>query len=151
MLDRLIDLDPDLSEDRLRPIGAQVEEIRECLRRDLETLLNTRRPPLSTPKGMAELDDSLASFGVDGFFTTALVTSRQREEFAARLEGRIRMFEPRFESVEVTVLPARLPSDRSMRLRIAASYVAQAGIPAISFETAIDPSTQRILVEAPHG
>ncbi|MCO6051759.1 type VI secretion system baseplate subunit TssE [Mesorhizobium sp. RP14(2022)] len=151
LLDRVVDLDPDLLEDRPKTVGAQMEEIRENLRRDLETLLNTRRPPVSPPEKLAELDNALVSFGVDGFFITSLVTTKQRENFAERLETRIRLFEPRFEAVRVSVLPARNPSERSLRLRIEASYVAQAGFPAVAFETAVDPSTQRIVVEAPHG
>jgi type VI secretion system protein ImpF len=149
LLDRLIDRDPDLPEDPPRTAGAQVEEIRENLRRDLETLLNTRRPPDTAPQGMPELADALVSYGVDGFFNTALVTSQQRDEFARRLQTRIRLFEPRFESVAVAVLPPQNAAQRSLRLRIEARYVAQAGFPAVSFETAVDPSTQRIAVD--HG
>jgi type VI secretion system protein ImpF len=151
MLDRLMDFEPDLAEDRLKTIGKQVEEVRESLRRDLEALLNTRRSPQTPPKTLAELDRSLVSFGVDGFFTTALVTASQREQFAQRLESRIRLFEQRLDSVRVSVLPVRHPNERSLRLRIEASYVAQEGMPAIAFETAVDPSTQRIVVEAPNG
>ncbi|PZO74676.1 MAG: type VI secretion system baseplate subunit TssE [Mesorhizobium amorphae] len=151
LLDRLVDLDPDWSEDRPKSVGTQMDEIRESFRRDLESLLNTRRPPDSPPDALPELNDALVSFGVDGFYITALVTAQQREEFAQRLENRIRLFEPRFESVRVSVLPARNAAERSLRLRIEAAYVAAEGFPPVAFETAVDPSTQRILVEAPHG
>lgn len=151
MLDRITDFEPDLLEDRPKTIGKQVQELREHLRRDLEILLNTRRPPITPPKNMTELDNSLVSFGVDGFFTTSLMTSFDRDEFARQLESRVRLFEPRLESTRVSVLPARHSSERSLRLRIEASYVAQEGMPPITFETSVDPSTQRIEVEAPRG
>lgn len=151
VLDRLIDPNPDLAVDPARPIGAQVTEVRENLRRDLEILLNTRRRPVSPPKELADLGGSLVEYGVDGFFLTTLVTDLQRKEFATALEIRIRQFEPRLEDVRVAVVPNRNPSERALKLRIEASYTLQPGMPPVAFETAIDPSTQRISVEAPRG
>lgn len=151
VLDRLVDLDPDRSEDHPKTIGDQVLEVRESLRRDLERLLNTRRCPTSPPDGEEDLTDSLVAFGVDGFFVTALVTDRQREAFASAMEKRIRAFEPRLADLIVSTLPPRHPSERSLRLRIEAVYRAQEGMPAIAFETAVDPSTQRFRVEPSRG
>jgi len=48
LFDRLCDSDPDLAADAPRTIGEQMGELREALRRDLERLLNTRRPPVWT-------------------------------------------------------------------------------------------------------
>lgn len=151
VLDRLADADPDRAEDHPKTIGDQVLEVRESLRRDLERLLNTRRCPKSPPAGVGDLSDSLVAFGVDGFFVTSLVTDRQREEFAAAMERRIRVFEPRLSELTVSTLPPRHPSERSLRLRIEAVYRAQEGMPAIAFETAVDPSTQRFRVEPSRG
>ncbi|KAB0680239.1 type VI secretion system baseplate subunit TssE [Aureimonas leprariae] len=148
VLDRLLDADPDLAADPRRTIGAQVEGLREALRRDIEILLNTRCRPDTPPDGLA---DSLLGYGVDGFFATSLVTDEQSRRFARGIEARIRRFEPRLEAVSVSVLPARVPAQRSLRLRIEAMHRLQPGMPPISFETAVDPSTQRIRVEAAHG
>jgi len=151
LFDRLCDGDPDRDADAPRTVGEQMGELREALRRDLERLLNTRRPPVSPPTGLEELTDSLASFGLDGFFATGLVTDHQRAEFARGLERRIRLFEPRLADLSVSVLPPRHPSERTLRLRIEAVYRAQEGMPPIAFETAVDPSTQRFRVEAGRG
>lgn len=151
VFDRLCDGDPDLAMDAPRTIGQQMSELRENLRRDLERLLNTRRPPLSPPADLGELSDSLAAFGVDGFFVTGLVTDHQRAEFARGMEQRIRLFEPRLAELSVSTLPPRHPSERTLRLRIEAVYRAQEGMPPIAFETAVDPSTQRFRVEASRG
>lgn len=151
VFDRLCDADPDLGLDAPRTIGQQMGELREALRRDLERLLNTRRPPVTPPAGLEELSDSLASFGLDGFFVTGLVTDHQRAEFARATERRIRLFEPRLADLAVSVLPPRHPSERTLRLRIEAVYRAQEGMPPIAFETAVDPSTQRFRVEASRG
>lgn len=151
VLDRLVDVEPDRAEDHPKTIGDQIVEVREALRRDLERLLNTRRPPNSPPSHLSELEDALVSFGVDGFFVSSLVTDRQRTEFAGAMERRIRLFEPRLAELTVTTLPPRHPSERALRLRIEAVYRAQEGMPAIAFETAVDPSTQRFRVEPTHG
>jgi type VI secretion system protein ImpF len=148
VLDRLLDADPDLAADPRRTIGEQVDSLREGLRRDVEILLNTRRRPLSPPDDLA---DSLMGYGVDGFFLVNLVTDDQREAFAQGLAHRIRRFEPRLGEVRVSVLPNRAAAQRSLRLRIEAVHRLQPGMPPISFETAVDPSTQRIRVEAGRG
>jgi type VI secretion system protein ImpF len=151
LFDRLCDAAPDLASDAPATIGQQMSDLRESLRRDLERLLNTRRPPASPPAELDDLADSLASFGTDGFFVTGLVTDHQRAEFAGAMERRIRLFEPRLADLRVSTLPPRHPSERSLRLRIEAVYRAQEGMPPIAFETAVDPSTQRFRVEASHG
>ena len=152
LLDRLTDHDPDLASDPPQPIGQQIRELREGLRRDLEALLNTRRCPTTPEDGKeGELSRSLLSYGADGFFTTSLVTDEQRGEFARALALRIRLGEPRLEDVQVAALPPRLAGERSLRLRIEATYRLQPGLPAIAFETAVDPTTQRLQIEAAHG
>ncbi|MGU3494340.1 type VI secretion system baseplate subunit TssE [Xanthobacteraceae bacterium A53D] len=149
LLDRLLDLDPDLESDAPRPIGAQMREVKEGLRRDLEILLNTRRCPHSPP-AEAELAQSLVSYGVDGFHSTSLVTDQQRREFAAGLERRIRACEPRLDDVRVTVLPMPNAHERALKLRIEASHLLRAGLPAVTFETVVDPSTQLMEVASAH-
>ena len=152
LLDRLIDRDPDLAGDPPRMIGEQVNEIRESLRRDVEALLNTRRCPTTpSPDPESDLSDSLLTYGVDGFFATNLVTDEQRTAFARSLEESIRRCEPRLEDVRVSALPPRQQGERSLRLRIEAVHHLQRGLPAIAFETAVDPTTQRLQIEAAHG
>jgi type VI secretion system protein ImpF len=151
LLDRLTDLDPDLPGDPPRMIGEQIKELREGLRRDLEALLNTRRCPTTPSEDpQSELSDSLLIYGIDGFFTASLVTDKQRSDFARSLERRIRRCEPRLQNVRVSALPPRQPAERSLRLRIEAVHCLQRGLPAIAFETAVDPTTQRLKIEAVH-
>lgn len=152
LFDRLLDANPDLATDPLRTIGEQTRDLREGLRRDLETLLNTRccpKTPDSDPGG--ELADSLLTYGVEDFFTTSLVTDGQRAAFARALQKRIAACEPRLESIRVEALPPRQQGERTLRLRIEARYRLQPGLPAISFETSIDPTTQRLAIETGHG
>jgi type VI secretion system protein ImpF len=139
LLDRLIDLDPDLPHDSAISDAETPSGLKSALRRDLEVLLNTRCLPQTPPLSMPELADSLVSLGVEDFFAASLVTDAQRNDFARRLQTRITRFEPRLENLSVTILADPLPGRRGLRLRISAHYRARPGMPPVVFETRMDP------------
>lgn len=151
VIDRLLDDAPDSPADPPAHFVDQVREMREALRRDLEMLLNTRRCITSPPAGLPELQDSLASYGVDGTVSVNLMTAEAKTRLAQSIERRIARFETRLSDVQVTILKGRTLTERALRLRIEATFRLHEGMPPISFETMIDPSTQRFVVEAPHG
>ncbi|OWV72433.1 type VI secretion system baseplate subunit TssE [Rhizobium sp. J15] len=151
ILDRLIDEAPDRAADPPVNFVDQVREMREAIRRDLEALLNTRRCPTTPPAVLAELKDALVSYGVDGVVSANLMTDEAKLRLAAAIERRIALFETRLSDVRVTILKSRTMTERALRLRIQATFRLHEGMPPISFESTIDPSTQRFLVEAAHG
>lgn len=151
ILDRLIDEAPDRAADPPMSFVDQVRDVREAIRRDLEALLNTRRCPATPPAALAELKDALVSYGVDGVVSANLMTDEAKLKLAAAIERRIALFETRLSDVRVTILKSRTMTERALRMRIQASFRLHEGMPPISFESTIDPSTQRFLVEAAHG
>ena len=151
ILDRLIDEAPDHAADPPMSFVDQVRDVREAIRRDLEALLNTRRCPATPPAALAELKDALVSYGVDGVVSANLMTDEAKLKLAAAIERRIALFETRLSDVRVTILKSRTMTERALRLRIQATFRLHEGMPPISFESTIDPSTQRFLVEAAHG
>lgn len=151
VLDRLLDDAPDMDSDPPVSLSEQVREMRELIRRDLEALLNTRRSPSAPPAILKELTDALVSFGMDGVISANLVTDVSKEKLAQSIERRISMFETRLSDVRVTILKNRTDGDRALRMRIQATFRLHEGMPPISFESKIDPSTQRFLVEAANG
>ncbi|WP_117190281.1 type VI secretion system baseplate subunit TssE [Rhizobium terrae] len=151
ILDRLIDEAPDRTFDPPTSLVDQVREVRESIRRDLEALLNTRRCPTAPPAVLAELKDALVSYGVDGIVSANLVTDEAKLRLAQAIERRIVLFETRLSDVRVTILKSRTMTERALRMRIQATFRLHEGMPPISFESTIDPSTQRFLVEVPHG
>lgn len=151
ILDRLIDEAPDRAVDPPMSFVDQVRDIREAIRRDLEALLNTRRCPETPPAALAELKDALVSYGVDGVVSANLMTDEAKLKLAAAIERRIALFETRLSDVRVTILKSRTMTERALRMRIQATFRLHEGMPPISFESTIDPSTQRFLVEAAHG
>ncbi|WP_193743580.1 type VI secretion system baseplate subunit TssE [Tateyamaria sp. ANG-S1] len=146
LLDRLIDLDPDLSEDPPRTDMETVAGLRAALRRDLEMLLNTRTAPRHLPQHLMELGDSALSYGSGDFFSAELVTQAQRKAFSEEIRKRIEKFEPRLSDLTVDLVSDPIPSRRHLRLRIKARHVARPGLPPIVFETAMDPVAGRFSV-----
>ncbi len=151
ILDRLIDDAPDRDFDPPTSVTDQTRQMREAIRRDLESLLNTRRCPSAPPSELTELKDALVSYGVDGMVSANLVTDEAKLSLARMIERRISMFETRLSDVRVTILKSRTMTERALRMRIQASFRLHEGMPPISFESTIDPSTQRFLVEAANG
>ena len=151
ILDRLIDEAPDRSIDPPMTLADQVREVRESIRRDLEALLNTRRCPMAPPAELTELKDALVSYGVVGMVSANLVTDEAQLRLAQAIERRISLFETRLSDVRVTILKSRTMTERALRLRIQATFRLHEGMPPISFESTIDPSTQRFLVETANG
>ncbi|MBY5392129.1 type VI secretion system baseplate subunit TssE [Rhizobium leguminosarum] len=151
ILDRLIDEAPDRTVDPPMSFVDQVRDVREAIRRDLEALLNTRRCPATPPAALSELRDALVSYGVDGVVSASLMTDQAKLKLAQAIERRIALFETRLSDVRVTILKSRTMTERALRMRIQATFRLHEGMPPISFESTIDPSTQRFLVEAAHG
>ena len=151
ILDRLIDEAPDRAVDPPMSLVDQVRDVREAIRRDLEALLNTRRCPTTPPTALSELKDALVSYGVDGVVSANLMTDQAKLKLAQAIERRIALFETRLSDVRVTILKSRTMTERALRMRIQATFRLHEGMPPISFESTIDPSTQRFLVEAGNG
>src|SRR5438128_90521 len=85
--------------------GQSLKELKLCVRRDLENLLNTRWRCKSWPPDLdEELEMSLVSYGIPDFSGANLSDPRDREDFRRILERVIRNFEPRFLSVNVVML-----------------------------------------------
>lgn len=151
VLDRLLDDAPYSPADPPSSYVEQVREMREAIRRDLEMLLNTRRCNQSPPLALRELQNSLCNFGVDGAVAANLMTDEAKLALARSIERSISRFETRLSNVRVTILKNRSVTARALRMRIEAAFRLHEGMPPISFESIIDPSSQRIHVEGGDG
>lgn len=150
ILDRLLDDAPHSPADPPVSFADQVRETKEAIRRDLEMLLNTRRCINTPPSQLVELQTSLASFGVDGVVSVNLITDEAKLSLARTIERRIARFETRLSNVHVTILKSRNSTERALRIRIEATFRLHESMPPISFESTLDPSTQRFRVEGNH-
>ncbi|MFD1745008.1 type VI secretion system baseplate subunit TssE [Rhizobium helianthi] len=151
VLDRLLDDAPYSPVDPPLSYAVQIREMREAIRRDLEMLLNTRRCIQTPAPGLAELQNSLRNYGVDGAVAANLMTDEAKLSLARSIERSISRFETRLSNVRVTILKTRSVTARALRMRIEATFRLHEGMPPISFESVIDPSSQRIQVEGSDG
>jgi type VI secretion system protein ImpF len=120
--------------------------VRLSICNDLEELLNTRRRWRSWDPQLAELDRSLAGFGLPDFASGAFNDQRRREELRVQIETCIRRFEPRIVSLKVSLVEAIDKQSGTLRLRIDALLHAEPAPEPIAFDTVVDLLTKNVTV-----
>lgn len=141
ILDRLIDLEPDISREAPRSRAQTLRDLKASVRRDLEDLLNTRCRATGWPIELEELRASLVAYGIPDFTGMNLAPARQREAFRLMLEDAIRQFEPRFARVHVQLLDNSDLGDRSLRFRIDALLKVDPAPEPVAFDSSLEPAT----------
>jgi type VI secretion system protein ImpF len=154
ILDRLVD--PGTWEVLARDPGLGMQggsglqgDLRAAVERDLENLLNTRRPPVGWPEELAEeLDRSLLAYGLQDLSTVNFVSDDSREEFRQIVENSVRQFEPRFRTVTVVLRQDAEGMDRTLRLGIEGLLHAEPVPLTVAFDSILEPVACGIDVEA---
>ncbi len=139
VLDRLLDDDPAVSREPARGRDQVLREIKESVRRDLENLLNTRRRIFAWPPELKELDRSVVGYGLPDLAAGALGAARASEEYCRVLQTLLRLYEPRFKSVEVRPLAGAEPLDRTLRFRIEALLRVDPAPEPVAFDSTLEP------------
>jgi type VI secretion system protein ImpF len=160
VLDRLIDAESAGTPGRT---GYTLRQMEDSVRRDLEDLLNTRRPPefamgpdgqyVLSPDGqrerffggLNEVPSSIANFGLPDLARFDTLTPELRDEFARQIEQVIRAFEPRLKDVRVTVRdPAQVAEAKKQDFKKTALYfhiearLSLDPAPEVAFETVLE-------------
>ena len=146
LLDRLVDSDPSQQADSPLSSSAAMDVVRLSICNDLEELLNTRRRWRSWDPHLAQLDRSLAGFGLPDFASGAFNEPRRREELRTLIETCIRRFEPRIVSLKVTLAETTDKVSGTLRLRIDALLHAEPAPEPIAFDTVVDLLTKNVTV-----
>ena len=128
-----------------------MDALRRSVRRDLETLLNSRRRWRSWPVELRELDLSVLSYGIPDCTAGTFHDKRQREVLRAEVEDTLRRFEPRFARVRVSLVESKNTLEATLRLQIDALLHADPAPEAISFETVVDATTADVMVRGSDG
>jgi type VI secretion system protein ImpF len=132
-------------EDALPTTGAGILALRESVRRDLEALLNTRRPPLSWPVALKELDGSILAYGIGDIAGRHFEAAAERSAFCTEVASAIARFDSRLKAVSVR-LTEESPG-RGFGLVIEAVLDTDQLPLALTFGTKLDPALQRMSVE----
>ena len=152
ILDRLIDDDPDNTQDVDRSKHQQLKDLRASVRRDLESLLNTRYRTVSTPSSLSEMESSILNYGLPDLATVNITDNEKKKEFTRNLERLLRKFEPRFKSVKVNFIENKESSDRTLRFRVDATLYADPAPEIVVFDSVLEPVSRTVNVEeSQHG
>ncbi|MDD2877812.1 MAG: type VI secretion system baseplate subunit TssE [Acidiphilium sp.] len=149
-LDRLFDDAPDRDRDRPLSPGEALSVLRRAVRRDLEALLNAKRRWHTLPAGRSELAGSIAGYGLPDFTSGSMADPGAREAFRAEVERTIKLFEPRFAQVSVTLEKAENPLDPTLHMRIDGLLHADPAPEPISFNTIVDATSSEIEIKGYH-
>jgi type VI secretion system protein ImpF len=151
LLDRLTDAEPDRPEDRpVSPLEA-VEQLRRAVHRDLEALLNARRPWRSVPDDRATLRLSPLGYGMPDFTAGAYNDRQQREMLRGEIEETIRRFEPRLTRIQVRLSDDGNLLRSTLRLSIDALLLTHPAPEPIVFDTTVDTTTADVVLNPVHG
>jgi type VI secretion system protein ImpF len=147
VLDRLLDAEPEVSREPAKSRNQVLRELKQSVRRDLESLLNTRQRCLPPPAGLKELKQSLANYGIPDFTAANMASPKEREQFCRTLQTVLRQGEPRFKTVKVQLLSNTEPLDRTLRFRIDALLHADPAPEPVVFDSLLEPATGTVAVK----
>jgi type VI secretion system protein ImpF len=144
LFDRLIDDAPDERQDAPESADAAFERLKMGLRRDLEGLLNGKRPHAAWLSRNPELDGTIVGFGLPDLSTEDFGTASARERIRRMIATCIRTHEPRLDKVEVDVDGA--PTSTGVRFRISAVLRIQHYEEQVTYDARLRPSDRAIAV-----
>jgi type VI secretion system protein ImpF len=128
--------------------GYTVQQMMDVVRRDLEELLNTHRPPQDLFEGTEECPSSIVNYGVPDVTSYDAATDDQKHEIAHLITTIINTFEPRLIDVQVT-----LAEDRAARQIAKLNYRINGRLyldpyPPVVFDTMLDLAKGRTEVKS---
>ncbi len=137
ILDRLIDLEPRISTEPSRSRLSRLADLKQSVRRDLEWLLNTRCILAGeVEERLEEVNSSLAIYGLPDFTGLAAKDTLEQRRMQESIENAIRLFEPRFLGVQVTLEPPA-KTDKQLTFRIEASLDVEPAPEPVVFDTVL--------------
>ena len=136
VLDRLLDFEPELSTEAPKSRAKSLRDLKLSVRRDLEWLLNARRPPIEVDENLEEVQKSVAVFGLPDITGISAKSHVEQTKLTKALETAIKNFEPRFLDLRVTLEPVS-NIDRMLKFRIEARLNVEPAPEPIAFDTVL--------------
>ncbi len=110
-----------------------IEQMKKCVIRDVENLLNTRCQIFSV-EAYKEVNNSILVYGLKDFTSHNPRDSFVRQELRSGIEKAIKQFEPRLENISV-ILEDSKQNKRDIAFRINALLVAHPAVEQVTFDT----------------
>ena len=143
LLDRLIDEAPDDPAERIDE-GAADRLLKQGIRRDLEGLLNAKKPPTNWAES-PELAGTILAFGVPDLSTEDFGSPVVRERIRRLVVATIRTHEPRLHRVEVESDGG--PTATGLRFRISAVMMVDQGEETVIYDARLRPNDREFAVQ----
>lgn len=105
LLDRLIDEDPKVQVEGPMSRSTSLAKLKIAVRRDLESLLNTRTTVDSIPEGAVEILRSVYCYGLPDITSLPANFLYDQQKLILAIENAVRTFEPRLEGARVSLTP----------------------------------------------
>jgi len=137
LLDRLIDYEPEVSREPVRRRAGDYRQLLASVRRDIESLLNTKSFAPSQTAEYRELQDSLFVYGLPDFTAESPRSDSVRDRIREEVEKAVRTFEPRIANVSVTYQKDD-QSFRTLGFRIAGLLMVDPAPEPVTFDTMCD-------------
>jgi type VI secretion system protein ImpF len=151
ILDRLLDAAPEAPADQPESAAELAARVRAALRRDVEALLNARRPWQSVPNHMPALRVSPLGFGLTDIAAGAFDDRHQREALRAEVEEILHRFEPRLTDLRVELTGEASTLRTSLSLRIDAVLNVDPVREAIRFDTVVETAPTAVTLLPQQG
>ena len=147
ILDRLLDDEPHNQTEQDPGQHQLIKQLRNSVRRDLESLLNTRYNVVKPPDDLYEVEKSLLNYGLPDLATINITDAKKRDEFTATLQKTLEEYEPRFKSVKVSYIDNKDETDRTLRFRIDAVIYADPLPQVVVFDSILESVTRTVSVK----
>ncbi|HTT60512.1 MAG TPA: type VI secretion system baseplate subunit TssE [Bryobacteraceae bacterium] len=147
ILDRLIDAQPDVSQEAIPTRTQSVRQLKDGLRRDLEWLLNTRRIAVPPEEALREVNRSLYVYGLPDFTSYALNSPKDQVKLLRFLQTTVKLFEPRLANVRIVPLEPATAKARIVRFRIDGLLLMDPAPEHVSFDTVMELTSGQYEVE----
>jgi type VI secretion system protein ImpF len=145
LIDRLLDDAPDDAQEPALDESAAFERLKQGLRRDLEGLLNSKRPFSPWLSRTPEVADTIVGLGLPDLSTEDFGTPAVRDRIRRMIAQCIRTYETRLSRIEVEASQST-PSSTGVRFHITA-VLSLAGLEeVVTYDARVRPSDRAIAV-----
>ncbi len=145
LLDRLIDDDPEHAVEQAETEEAALARYKLGLRRDLEGLLNSKRPQIAALRDDQDLSCTVIAYGMQDISTEDFSAAGARDRIRRIVADCIQTHEPRLANVEVDMDGA--PTSLGVRLRITAVLTLTRERETVVYDASVRPNDRAIAVE----
>ena len=143
LVDRLIDNAPDQASEDFDDDAIQ-NQMKLGLRRDLEGLLNAKKPHAAWLSRGDGLERTILGFGLPDLSTDDFSSAAVRERIRRLIASTIRMHEPRLTRVDVETDGG--PTSTGVRFRISAVLMIERSEEAVIYDASLRPTDREFAV-----